>query len=645
MTALHLHLASFLAAVCTILAPPAPPRRLSEVAGSLRITEGPRGPRSESPAGDLLDVNEHHGWRAGLRLCASMRHRIVVILGCPQDGKDTNVCGPLIVWALNDLRRPVVYATTDKRLVGALWRAKVEATMKVSGYRHLFPDDGMGSNGGTPDEFLFTNGVRLYLLGAGASNGGGQAGVSAWLVIVTEADKIRARQLQHLKDRNKSYQEERLTLFIGTLDRDGDGGQMSLYNESTMGRMHHPCRECGTWQALEPSQVQFDATNADLARSTARIKCRVGCLWTEADRTWSVARSVEVYAGQSVSGPADAPVITGDPIPSEVGGLRIWAMDSPFRSLPEYAATKRDALDRLARIGDHEPLRAFTQTEDVLPYKNRDEVLELRETDLALRSAQAIHARGQAPAEADICTVAIDQQLRRLYFAVLAYLSTTEEWWLIDYGFKSICGDGEEPTDDQRKAALTAVEARVMTGYARPNGHLLKPMIGGIDTADGNTRKPSLEWIRTHPGWHALRGQGGDYDASEAAGEATFRLPGVLTIYNQTKTIPHWQQMAPAVDLLKAEIMRDLGRKIGTPGAGHLPKGEGAQDDLIRHLCAERYEQTAQGGAWVQIHRRNDYLDVTVYGKALAKYLAHLRTLNSGNNNTATDYASRMAKG
>jgi hypothetical protein len=176
--ALRHHAPAFLAAVLLILGPPAPPRRLSEVAGSLRITEGRRGPRPEAPHGDLLDVNEHHGWRAALRLCASMLYRIVVVLGPPQDGKDTNVSSPLITWALNDLRCPVVYATTDKRLMGALWRAKVEATMKASGYAHLFPDDGMGSNGGTPDEILFNNGVRLYLLGAGASNGAGQAAVS-----------------------------------------------------------------------------------------------------------------------------------------------------------------------------------------------------------------------------------------------------------------------------------------------------------------------------------------------------------------------------------------------------------------------------------------------------------------------------------
>lgn len=650
--ALRHHLPAFLSLAAAFLGPPPPPRRLSEVAGSLRITEGPRGPRPESPKGDLLDPNEHHGWRAALRLCASMRYRTVCVIGCPQDGKDTTVSGPLIVWALNDLRRSVVYATTDRRLISALWQAKVEATMKASGYAHLFPADGEGSAGGTPGGILFTSGARLYLLGAGASNGGGQAGVSSWLVIITEADKLRSKQREHLEDRNKSYQDERLTLLIGTLDS-GDKGQWATYHESTMGRMHHPCRHCAArtplnpaWQPLEPDQVQFDATNADLARSTARIKCRaMGCLWDETDRKWSVARSVEVFAGQSVTGPADAPVITGDPIPAEIGGLRIWAMDSPFRSMPEYAATLRDKKDRLARTGDHEPLKAFTESENVMPYENKDEVLKLRESDLALRSSLAIHALKQSPDDGDICVVTVDQQLRRLIFTSLIFRIHDEAWWIVDHDSVSICGEVEQPTEAQFITAATTIEARVMSGYARPSGQIIKPMMGGIDTADGNTRERALKWMRQRPGWYAVRGQGGAHDASDALGEAVLRLPGVLTVYHQTKSVPHYQQIAIAVDIIKGEVMRALSRKPGSPGAGHLPKGEAAQGWLIRELCAEHQEMTPDGPVWIQDHRHNHRLDCTAYGLALAKYLAHLRIINPGNNNTATDYAAKVAKG
>lgn len=643
--ALHHHLSSLTATAVAVYAPPPPPRRLSEVAASLRITEGKRGPRPESPKGDLLDPNEHHGQRAALRLVASQRYRTNIVIDCPQDGKDTGIVAPLIVWSINDLRRPVVYATTDKRLIGSLWRAKIEATMCASGYDHLFPDAGAGSNGGTPDDILFTTGVRAYLLGAGSVSGGGQAGVTGWFVVITEADKLRKIPRERIQDRNKSYADEALTLLIGTIDTDGKGGLFTLYNESTLGRLHHPCRFCGAWQPLEPDQVQYDDSNADLARSTARIKCRVGCLWTEQDRLWSHARSVEVYAGQTVTGPADAPVITGTIIPSDYGGLRLWAMDSPFRSLPAYAAEERRCKDILARTGDHEPLRMFTRAEKCLPYENKEETLNLRESDLALRSATAIHAKGEAPEDADTCVVAIDQQLRRLIFLVLAYRTRDENWWIIDHESIGICNDSDQPTDAQAFAALNQIEARVMRGYVKPSGHLLRPMMGGIDTADGHTRERALKWLQHRPGWHAIRGQGGDHDASDALGEAVLRLPGVLTIYNQTKTIPHWQQIAIAVDLLKAEVMRDLMRERGAPGAGHLPKGEGAQDHLIRELCAEHYEQTDQGGVWVLDRRHNHRLDDLAYAKAMCKYLVHLRLLNDPNHNTAADYVGRMTKG
>jgi len=649
--ALRSNLASFLSAIIAILAPPPPPRRLSEVARSLRITEGPLGPRPESPQGDMMDPNRHPPQRAVLRLFGMGTHGIIVVLGPPQTGKDTAIGAPIFIWTIAELRRPIVYATTDHRLMGALFRAKLLPPIETSDYARIIPQDGLGSGGGTPPEILWNTGVRSYLLGGGAQNGAGQAGVTAWAVIVTEADKLRGPQRQKLLDRNKAYGEEGRALLISTLERDDGKGLMGLYLQSTAGRMWHPCRHCGAWQPLDPDQVQYDPADADTARATARIKCRAqSCLWTEDDRQWSIKYSTEVFNGQTVEGRGvdgpDAGRVIGKPIAAEHAGFRWWAMDDPLRSLPLHAARKRQCKDVLARTGDATDLREFTRTEEVACYVNKDEVLELRENDLALRSADAIHLRGQAPADADICAIGVDQQKRRLLFNVIAYRIRDRCWWTIDYGFKGIATEGEEPTDAQAHAAFDAIHARVMAGYPRPNGTLLKPMIGLIDTADGNTRDRALAWLSGRIGWFALRGERGEHHASDAAGEAIFRLPSVLTIYKQTKTIPHWHQFAPDVDALKGEIFRALSRKPDSPGAGHLPKGEGGQDDLIMQLCAERQEMTPEGPRWIQIRRHNHQLDNTVYALAGCKYLAHLHSVNdSTDTNSAADYAAAIAKG
>jgi phage terminase large subunit GpA-like protein len=636
--ALALHLESLIDAAVSILGPPPAPRWLSDVTRSLRVTEGKRGPRPEAPEGDLLNPDQHPPQRAVLRMWASARWRVLVVLGPPQDGKDTGCIGPIFVHTIAERRRPIVYATTDLRLSGKMVRSKILPVFKASGLGHLLPTGGLASSGGTPDEILFNTGVRSYFLGAGASNGAGQAGVTAWAVIINEADKVRATQREKLLDRNKSYGDERQSLLIGTVDVDTEGGLYSIYGESTQGRMHHPCRRCGVYQALEPEQVEYDATNPDLARSTARIRCSA-CKETldEDDRQWMVAHSIEVHAGQRIEGRGttgpDAGRLVGEPLASEFGGLRWWALDSPFRSLREYAAEERAAKETMAKTGDDRVLREFTHTEQVRPYRNQDKTLALREMSLAVRAADAVHARGEAPADADICAIGIDQQLRRLLFSVIAYRASDHCWWIVDYGFQGICTEGESPTDAQAQRALSAIEARVMGGYARPSGLLLRPMAGGVDISDGGTQERALTWLRSRTGWYPIRGQS-DYaraqHASDAAGDAIFRLPGVLAIYRQRKSLPHWDRFDPDVDSLKADIFRSLERQPGSPGAGHLPRGEGAQDDLIRQLTAERQEMTDSGPRWVAIRRHNHYLDTTVYGLAFCKYLAHLRTVRSG---------------
>lgn len=639
--ALTQNLERFIESVTRILSPAPAPRRMSDLMRTLRITEG-------KFKGEMLDPDRHRGQRAAVRMWASGRYRVQVVIDIPQDGKDTGIVAPIFIHTIAERRRPIVYATTDLRLTGKMVRAKLLPMIKESGMEWLMPVDGIGSSGGTPDEILWSTGVRSYFLGAGAANGAGQAGVTAWAVIINEADKIRAAQREWLQDRNKSYSDERQTLLIGTLDNDGKHGMQSVYDQSSLGRMHYPCRRCGTWWAPDPEHITYDTTTPDLARATARIVCQVPTCkheHDEDDRQWMLTHGQDVHAGERIDATGPAAPVVGDRVATEVGGLRLWAMDSPFRSLREYAAEDRAAREHFARTGDDRTLREFTHAEQSRQFANTTQTLGLREMDLALRSAQAIHGKREAPADADILCIGVDQQWRRLIYSAIAYRIRDEAWWVVDDASVAICGEAEQATDPQIRSAFDRLAALVLDGYPRPNGTLLLPTAAGIDVSDGQTKTRALTWMQGRPGWYPVLGRAdSQLGRSDALGTALIRLPGVCTVYRQTATHPPLDQFRMEVDQLKGDVVRGLARKPTDPGAGHIPRGESAQGFLIKELCAERLEQTDAGPLWVQIHRNNHRLDTTGYGLGLCKYFAHLRIIQSGATD-ATDYVTRMAKG
>jgi hypothetical protein len=646
--ALALHLPRLITAIAQVFAPLANPRRMSDLMRTLRVTEGRFGPRAENPSGDLLDPDRHHGQRAAVRMWASGRYRVMVVICVPQDGKDTGINAPIFLHTIAERRRPIVYATTDMRLTGKMVRAKLLPMIKASGLSWLLPVDGLGSGSGTPDEVLWATGVRSYFLGAGASNGGGQAGVTAWAVIVNEADKIRSAQREWLQERNLSYQEERQTLLIGSLDDDGPLGMQATYDQSSLGRMHMPCRACGTWWAPEPEHITYDASTPDVARATARLVCQVPTCkheHTEDDRQWMLTHSQEVHAGERIDGKGPGAPVVGDRVPTEIGGLKLWAMDSPLRNMGEYVARDRSTLEHLARTGDDSKRREFVHSEQARQYTNVARTLGLREMDLALRSAQAVLALRDAPADADLLCVGIDQQLRRLIPVTVAYRIRDESWWIIDHDSVPICGETETPTDPQVFAAFDRIAATVMGGYARPNGTIIRPIAAGIDVSDGQTKTRALLWMKARPGWYPLVGAAdSQIGRSDALGTALLRLPGVCTVYRQTATVPYLEQFRMEVDQLKGDVMRGLSRKPVDPGAGHIPHGESAQGWLIKELCAERLEDSDAGPVFVQTYRHNHRLDGTGYGIGLCKYFAHLRIIQSGATDAA-DYVNRMTQG
>jgi phage terminase large subunit GpA-like protein len=588
------------------LLPPPAPLPLIPFLRTLQVTEGDYQ--------GSFDPGWHPGQRALIDLIAA-GHRRILFHKPAQDGGSTTVAG-LIIHLLTQLRLTVVYATTDKILARKLYAAKIKPMMIASGLGHHLPDEGAGSGTGFTDDLILTNGNHLYILGAGAANGAGQAGVTAGVVVIDEVDKLRPAQRRFLHSRVKSAANP-LIIEFGTVDRDSDDGCEAEWQRTSAGRIHYPCPVCNTWQPLNRERL---AWNDDDAESTVVYRC-LACPAeiTESQRMAMLPRGLAVHHGQSIVNNAVTGTITrGIPI-----GLKWNGLDSPIRKMPLLAAELNAAQRKHRDTGNAHDLRQIIHDDFCERYRDHDQVLRLRETDLAARSSIAGLTRGEYPADAAVITIGQDVQLRSHYWLSLAYSPTDGRWWIVDYGRKAVCGDGDEPIEPQRTAVLDSIAERGAVGWTDADGSSHAALAVGVDTGDGNTRAHLLPWLLNHgEPYYAVKGLGSRTTADNAGGTATERLPGVLAVYRQPAQfgLPEWDQISVAVDELKAEILRALTRKPGEPGSGHLPAGEAADGYLIRALCAERLEETDKGPRWILAHRFNHYLDCAVYALALAKW-------------------------
>ncbi len=636
------HLPALIALVVRLVEPAPPPRSPLVFSRTIQITEGADAPGPDKTP-QFIGDNPHRAQEAALRW--ALRFPRFVVLAIPQDGKDTTVFVPLVLWSLIEYRRPVVYATPDKHLGAKLYRAKIRAPLVASGYSWALPDDGSGSAGGTPDDILFKTGARYYQLGAGASNGAGQSGITSWLVVITEADKLRSQQQSWIEDRNKGYPDDRRTVLGGTLDRSDGRGLAAEFEYSTKAFMWNLHTACGTWQTFTWENFKYDAathiapTQESPGNDTAHLVC-TGCQQPiyEAERQTIINAAVEVFEGQRIENGK----VVGQPVPNLTGGLLWRAFDSPRRRLANIAAEHREAALHADRTGDDSKLKEFFLKEMVMLPEDRTKALYVREVDLAQRSALSIYRRGEVPDGMDTIIVGVDVQLRRILWKAVAFSLSDERSRIIAYGSVPVCGDSEEPTEAQRHAAFDKVEALANTGWPRSNGFLLRASAGCIDTGDGTTSPEVLRWLATRPNWFAVKGVSSRTTPDNAASEATFRLPGVLTIRHQSKTSTPYDLFEINVDAIKARVYRAFSYKPDAPGSCQLPQGEAADGQLIRQLCAERQEMTPEGPVWVQRYRHNHYLDCLVYATALFLYLIHLRSVRTGG--TAAPDAAAFAR-
>jgi phage terminase large subunit GpA-like protein len=609
------------------VAPPRERRNVIELARSLTVGDGPLGPRDGKP-GKLLPVDTHPPVAAILRAIGLRRK--VVIAGPVQDGKTYAGVVATLVHQIVEDRRAVVLAAPRFEDAAAVWTAKVRGTLIASGYAEVLPQEGAGARQGVPDEQLLATGCRVYLRGMGGANEAQQAAITARAVVVTEVDSIALgtryakrqaqqegrRKLALIERRALSFKPDERVVLESTVKDDRASLILTLWEESTGGRMWHECPHCGGWHPREWEQVTYDPTDSTTAEATARIACPgCGVQLTPIEATASAARAIDVHRGQRIEGG----VVVGPMPAASAWGLRYSSLDSPLpsKALGLLCAEHRDAVHALRERGDVAPLRQFVRdhlTRGFRPEEHGADELTARTvapSGLAARSAAADYDRGVVPF--GTVAVGIDMQEREAWWVALALDGDRAAF--VDWSVEYLCHRHEAPTPAQRAAVLDRILAKATAGWPTPDGRIVTAAALGVDVGGRGWLDQVDAWLRAQR-WRAWAMRG-DPRPERGDGAGRTRLPGWCETFRRDDG----RRLMLADPACKARLIDGLAAPPSSPIAVLLPRQVAGDDHLLRHLTAEERVDEGKGPVWVK-RSKNDLFDAGTYALALARFAA-----------------------
>jgi phage terminase large subunit GpA-like protein len=628
--------------------PPISPRPITEFSYALTVTEGARpGP---------LDMRSHPGQWETLRAIDTGGFQRFVVIGPTQDGKTLVTLIVPTLYALCELRCPVVYGAPDMRMCADTWTEKLKPMLLASGLGQFLPQDGSASGGGTNVTTVrFHLGGTLFFVGGGGKNESAQASRTARYVFKDEVDSMKARLLPLLDRRADVYEEQARRFETSTIKDDIHSRILMRYNDSTRGRLvfrcpHEPCRK---WQSLEWGRVKYDDVDDVTARDTARIFClHCDAAITDDQRKEMIASEYRLLMhGQTV---ADDGTVTGTPPGSLTWGIRWTALDSPLKNLGVLAVQHRAARLK-AEAGDHEDLRNFHRDQLCEGYTgDQRQVLEITLDYLRRRSAESSYDFGQVSEGVEFITAAIDVQLYWLYWSAMGH-ALDGRWWLIEAGVQDLIDPAtkeqtKNPNVHQRRAALSAVRAIVANGWRRGETPVLVAR-RGVDV--GYLIDEVRPWLVENIDWTGMVGRGETQVMRQMGATSSKRLvwiPGVVDVREQTDKWGVWPLWMADADSLKGRAHDGLLLPQGEPGAGHLFRGiepRGRLDWVARHIAAEkRVRDEGSGTVTWETTGRHDILDTAMMnlglGRAHAEYLKQQKQPTSVLPTTApaTDFQS-----
>jgi len=437
-----------------------------------------------------------------------------------------------------------------------------------------------------------------------------------------ESDKIT-----QMEARTRAFGRRRRIYMECTVSTE-NGRTWQDYSKGTRSRIALRCPACRQWVSPEREHLTGwqGAQSQVEARSNAAFACPAcGECWSDSQRVQANTYSILLHDGQTVTGEADTPIITGEPSPTDTLGFRWSAVNNLFLTAGDIAADEWRASRAADEDSAERELRQFVWCIPVVPPKLAQTSLEIHE--LAARMTDA--PKGIVPANMPILTAGVDLGKYLFHWVVVAW-TPQASGHIVDYGRLEVASES------------LGVERAVMVGLREMKDFMLAGWPAVV--ADGQRLQPARLCVdagymtdvvytfcreageRFRPAFG--RGAGQQYRQQWA--ERTTQTGSTVKLVGEgchVSWLPVQQLhiIEADADHWKTWVHQRLSTPIGNAGAMTLYRAA-AQDhlSLAKHLTAEvKTEEFVAGKGvvtkWERIRRQNHWFDA-LYNSCVAAH-------------------------
>ncbi|MEJ6845106.1 terminase gpA endonuclease subunit [Sinorhizobium fredii] len=400
-----------------------------------------------------------------------------------------------------------------------------------------------------------------------------------------------------------------------------DGGILPIFNQGTRGSFYWNCPHCG-----DPFRPTFDrlvydrkATPGESARSVEMICPGNGCI-IGPDRKHELNKA-GFWLHETADG--QGAVSIDDPDVRDTDIVSYW-MEGPAAALQTWQELVRvyeQSLQTFNETGSDKDLKTT-----VFQDQGRAYLPQIRTVGDAL-SAETLKALAEpypmkvAPAETRFITYQVDVQPNRFVVQADAWGAGLERWLIDRFDIHEppagVPGAGERSIDPPRYyedwSALSALLDKAYPVAGSGFALLPRAIVVDLHGAKGTTDHAYHWWRHQRKAGNSgrcyiQRGRGGT-ERERAVYKVPEKVQGTKKRRRSDLMV-----IETGTDPLKDEVIMSLTRKEAGPGKYHLP--ETLPVSVFDEFCAE--VRTDQGWRERKSGLRNESLDLSVYGKALA---------------------------